>query len=187
MPHLPDLTPFKIFFLNKHRVLLHIPVGRHRPSRQETRGGECAGLGAEGGRHPAARVKMARDIKGSFALTLGVTTAVLLLSCAFSNARAENENSPKPGFVFDEEYGKHIVDFNNVAYCPDGRLVESWTCSCCNKTTVKNFKVDTVIHEFELNIMAYTGYSPSLGKLSSPFSTSPSSLARSTFRARPRQ
>ncbi len=78
-----------------------------------------------------------------------------------TRARAAEQDDSAP---FDLEYGKYIVDFNTAVYCPDRRVVETWTRPVCNKTRIKNFEVDAVIHEFELNINAYTGYSPTLGK-----------------------
>lgn len=102
-------------------------------------------------------------------LELAAASLLVLLLSARTALAEEHHHSymegpkPKP-HSFDLEYGKHIVDLNTAVYCPNGQSVETWTCPVCNKPRIKDFKVDKVIHEFELNIMAFTGYSPSLGK-----------------------
>lgn len=104
-----------------------------------------------------------RGGKGRFGF--GVALSLLLVAhCAtLRPALALVQEKDDGSKAFDLEYGQHIVDFNTVVYCPDGREIESWTCPTCRKNTTKNFQVDQVIHEFEINIQAYTGYSPTLG------------------------
>lgn len=104
-----------------------------------------------------------RGSKGRFGF--GVALSLLLVAhCAtLRPALALVQEKDDGSKAFDLEYGQHIVDFNTVVYCPDGREIESWTCPTCRKNTTKNFQVDQVIHEFEINIQAYTGYSPTLG------------------------
>ena len=97
----------------------------------------------------------------AFANWLCLFAVAMLLTLASTKASVVAEAvEDRPSF--DLEYGKHIVDLNTVVYCRDGNKIETWTCPVCDKPRIKDFEVDDVIHEFELNIMAFTGYSPSL-------------------------
>ena len=115
------------------------------------------------------RVPKDRNLALYVALSLLVLCGVLPKTLAHVEAELVGDKAGGAAkSLFDLEYGKHIVDLNTVVYCSDGSKVQDWSCPVCNKPRVKDFEVDDVIHEFEINIMAYTGYSPSLGKCANP-------------------
>ena len=114
------------------------------------------------------RLPKDRNLALYVALSLLVLCGVLPKTLAHVEAELVGDKAGGAAkSLFDLEYGKYVVDYNTVVYCPDGSQIETWSCPVCNNTRVKDFEVDEVIHEFELNIQAYTGYSPTLGKWNS--------------------